>query len=635
MAVTGGFTVNTSSREEVRSFYNAVYSASEGVPMNSSANVASCFAGTNALDFMDAVLRRINWYRAMAGIPASVMLNNMFNTNDQAAALIMSANGALSHTPPSSWTCWTSYGSNAANNSNIAIGYAGADAVNGYMRDNGGNNFAVGHRRWLLYPQTQLMGTGDIPRQGPYFSANAIWVFDGHQNDPRPATRTPFVAWPPAGYVPYQLAFARGSFGYLKGTASDFSNATVTMRSNGVPVSVVKETLQNGYGENTLIWVPMGLDSSSQTANWPFSGTDTVYQIGISNVLVGGTPTNFNYTVTLFDPAVPGADYFPPTISGPSQPVVGLSNTYTFNAISNATSYQWRYTRKGPFSLTDGAEAGLGNWTTNTSAGYSVIVSSPHPVASGTRAFHLCHTNPSPQLLTLNTTLYPRTNTTLQFKTRLGWATVDQSARVQVSTNGGSAWINIFSKPGTGGSGETSYSTTNISLAPFAGVLTQLRFNYDVSGSYFPQTDPGVGWYVDDIIITNCDQLLSAVTNTTATTSFQFNPPQAGDYYLDVRALIFTDFPLDWGPTKAVTATTNAPLAIRITSTTYSNNQVRIDFTLQSGSASTFKLLYANQVPGSWSTDAVAVLTTLVPGSSYRFTTTPGGTMRYYRIQSP
>src|SRR2546430_17735291 len=51
--IAGGFSVNTTNREDVRSFYNAVYQASEHVPMNSTANTASCIAGTNSSEFYD------------------------------------------------------------------------------------------------------------------------------------------------------------------------------------------------------------------------------------------------------------------------------------------------------------------------------------------------------------------------------------------------------------------------------------------------------------------------------------------------------------------------------------------------------------------------------------------------------
>jgi hypothetical protein len=628
--LSDGFTVNTSSRESVRSFYNAVYTASDGAPMNSSANIASCFAGTNSVDFRDAVVRRINWFRAMAGMPAAITLTNPFNTNDQLAALMMSANSSLSHTPPPTWTCFSTAGSNAANNSNIALGVAGPDAVSGFIQDPGTNNAAAGHRRWLLYPQTQLMGAGDVPQQGSYAPANAIWVFDGHYGDPRPATRTAYVAWPPAGYVPAAVVYPRWSFGF---TNADFTGAMVSMRSNGVAVATALEPVANGFGENTLVWRSMGLGPSD--TGFPFDGMDTVYTVGISNVVVNSKVTNFNYTVTLFDTATPGPDYFPPIISGPSQPFVGGANAYTFNSVSNATSYQWRYSRVLPFNFFDGAEAGLGNFATNTAPDYSVIATTP--VASGTHSFQLAHSQPQSQTLTLTASVFPLTNSMLQFKSLLAAATDIQVARVQVSTTGGATWSDVFAQAGAGFPGESTFSTKNISLGSFTGSPILLRFNYDISfGSYYNQTGPQFGWHFDDILITNANQLVTPVTNSIAGTNFVFNPPAAGTYNLEARGVIFTDFPLDWGPTKQVVAISNsAPTVITINRIAVTNTQAQIDFTLASGSAASFKLQYANPIPGSWNTDAAAVLNTNVPGSSYRFNTTTSGNARFYRIQSP
>jgi len=622
------FTVNTDSREEVRSFYNAVYKSSDGVPMNTTANVAACFPGTNGTLFNEAVVRRINWFRGMAGVPAGVTLNASENSNDQQAAVIMSANTNLSHTPPSTWFCWTASGSNAANNSNIAIGNAGADAITAYIWDFGAGNNIVGHRRWLLYPQTQVMGTGDVPDQGNFSAANATWIFDANYNGPRPVTRKPYVAWPPAGYVPYQAVYPQWSFGLSN---VNLSGASITMRSNGVTIAVSKQTYVTGVGENTVAWVPVGLDYTSENAVFPFNGTDTVYTIAISNIV--GSPNFYVYNVTLFDPAVPGADYFPPTISGPSQPVVGQNNAYTSTAVSNATSYEWRVTRPSPFNFTDGAESGLGNFTVNASAGYLVQDSSVH--ASGSFSFHLAHPSPADQMITLNQVFAPRTNGTLTVKSRLGWATSAQAARVQVSTDGGVGWQDIYSQVGSGGSGELSFVTRSLPLGAFANRTLQLRFNYTVNGGYFPQTDPGVGWYLDDIVVTNAEVWSLISTNTTPTTNFTFNPSQATNYNLNVRAYIFTEFPLDWGPVKSVGATTNAPPVITLSKPVITSGQVQLDFTVTSGSSATFKLLQADQVSGPWTTNGSAILTPNVPGSSYRFTTTVGPAVRFYRVQAP
>lgn len=629
---TGGFVIDTQSRERVRAFYNAVYTASSGVAMGATTVTANCVPGTTAAEFRNAVLRRINWFRAMAGIPAEVTLDPGYSAKCQSAALMMSANGALNHYPPSSWTCYTTEGKDAAANSNLALGESGPEAVTGYIWDYGANQ-PVGHRRWLLYPQTRLMGTGDVPSQGDAMTANAVWVFDGHFNDPRPATRTPYVAWPPAGYVPYPVVFPRWSFGH---PGADFRNATVSLHSNDVPVAVALEPLQNGYGENTLVWVPMGLNAFG-TATWPFNGLDTTYRVQIGNVTIGNVATNFSYTVTVFDPEQPGPDAQPPVISGPAQPIVGWTNAYAISPVPDASRYDWLHTRRENYSLVDGAESGLGNFITNTSAGYSVLAT--RPVAAGNYAFQLKHVEPRAQTLTLNQVLSPLPNTVLQFKSRLGVATPSQVARVQGSTTGGRTWFDLYSQPGVGVDGETSYITRSIPLAAFAGANLQVRFNYDYlsPGSYYPQPDAGVGWHLDDIRITDAMRVVGSVTNQATGTVFGFNPPASGTYYLQARAVIFGDFPLDWGPTLAVSATTNAPAipVLRITSVATEAGAARIMFIVESGAASAFRLQYAPAVGTAWSDDTAAVLTTITPGASYRFTTPMAPASRFYRIASP
>ena len=103
--------------------------------------------------------------------------------------------------------------------------------ITGYIWDFGANNYEVGHRRWILYPQTQIMAAGDVPAESSFEAANATWVFDANFGGPRPATTKPYVAWPPEGFVPYSLAFPQWSFALSN---ADFSAATVTMTSNGV-----------------------------------------------------------------------------------------------------------------------------------------------------------------------------------------------------------------------------------------------------------------------------------------------------------------------------------------------------------------------------------------------------------------
>jgi hypothetical protein len=163
------------------------------------------------------------------------------------------------------------------------------------MHDSGGGNSAVGHRRWLLYPQLTRMGAGSTPSSGDLFGSNALYVLDGSTIwGARPSVRDGYVAWPPRGYVPYTIVPMRWSFSYPN---ADFSGATVTMRRNGTSLGVVKEPLASGYGESTLVWIPqVGGDK------WPAPAADTQFDVQISNVRINGANQTFAYTVIIFNP---------------------------------------------------------------------------------------------------------------------------------------------------------------------------------------------------------------------------------------------------------------------------------------------------------------------------------------------
>jgi uncharacterized protein YkwD len=626
------YTVNTASREEVRSFFNTVHAASEGAVMNWTGNHTNCDSGTTAAGFRDAVVRRINFFRAMAGVPAGIVLNDIFNAKDQDAALMMSANNQLSHTPTNTWRCYSTDGTNAAANSNLALGSAGPDAITGYMFDHGANNAPVGHRRWLLYPQTQTMGTGDVEAAGANATANATWVFDGNYGEPRPATRTNFVSWPPPGFVPYLIVYPRWSFSY---PLADLSSASVTLSSSGTNVPVRLEPVATGRGENTLVWVPDNLDANDYAFAWPRPAADKTYSVTVQNARIGGSPTTFTYAVIVFDPEVPGPDSVLPVINGPAQPAVGQNNAYTFSPVPNDTGYQWRSSLPVPFSAVEGAENGLADFASNTSPGYAVVVSSPR--VSDSFAFHLAQpAPPRAQTLTYTRVLLPGANAQIRFSSRLGWATVTQAARVQASLDQGSSWLDLYTQAGTDGRGEQSFTTRTASLSPFAGRSLLVRFNYEYTGgSYYYSTDSGVGWHFDDISFTDTEELTDrAITDVPHGTNFTFAPAQAGDYALDVRAEVYDEFHLEWGSVKRVSAITAVPPVLTfIGNPTFASNQVQIEFVVTNYRAGlTFRLHRAAELAGPWAPDNAATFQEIVAGSRFRATALlNGASQEFYR----
>jgi hypothetical protein len=475
-------------------------------------------------------------------LPAGVQLDADFNARAQQAALLMAANNALDHFPPSNWFCYNATGGAAASKSDLALGWAGPAAIDGYMRDPGSSNAPVGHRRWILYPQTQLMGTGDVDGAT---RTNALWVQDSHIRDARPGVRDQFVAWPAAGYAPYQTVYARWSFAYPQ---ADFSAATVSMSQGSVALPVRQESVANGFGENTLVWVPGGL---ADAANWPQPTADTPYRVTINNVLVAGQPRSFTYTVTVFDPDT-GATAAP-AVTGAAVAVAGQARSFGVTQVAAATTYQWRAMAATPYSLLDSAENGTGNFSLAISAGYTPVAAGVS--ASGGSSFHLAHLQPVDQTLSLNALLYANANTTLSFASALGLAGTGEVAQVEASADGGASWTALYQQRGTINTLSSSplnravFTQQTVSLAAFAGQTVQIRFRYayPAGGIYFPSAVDGIGWYIDDIRIANAETVATVAGPVDLEgPSFDFSPPGNGSVLLQARAGLYGYYG-DWG----------------------------------------------------------------------------------------
>jgi hypothetical protein len=280
------------NRAASKEFYLENYGP-EHVPIEWTGDIESCDPGGTSSTYVAAILTRINYFRTMAGLPLISGFDAEYSWNAQAAALMMSANSRLSHSPDTDWKCYNDAGREGAGSSNLFLGMSGASAITGYIKDPGASNYPVGHRRWILYPQTQVMGVGNIPSEDGFLRSNALWVFDKENMwGVRPETSDSFVAWPPPGYVPYMLAFARWSFSY---PGADFKDATMIMMKDGFPINSQVHEVKNGYGENTLVWEP-----ATNTQETP--SQDAVYFVLIENVVVEGQARGFDYEVILFDP---------------------------------------------------------------------------------------------------------------------------------------------------------------------------------------------------------------------------------------------------------------------------------------------------------------------------------------------
>ncbi len=599
-------TVDTSNREEVRAFFNAIYWASQDAnilwtgsfsplptPGTEETEVPLIVGDTSDI-FKEAVLLRINFYRAMVGIPADIVLLDELNRISQLTALIMGGNDEISHFPDldSFPNYVTADGITGAGDSNLAIGSYGPDSIDGYIQDKGAGNAAVGHRRWLLYPPMVNMGTGDVPsasapgipqaaldnidtwRGGTTTTvrrANSIHVLspENTSGGTFPTINFPYVAYPQEGYAPYQLVFPRWSFAVKD---ADFSGATVTMTRDGNPIAVAQEILdapfEGGLGSNTLVWVYDGLDANVSQSH-PKPTADVTYQVTVSGI-ASAPQTSYTYDVIVFDPEVPTSGETTVTsITGPAAPAVNAANEYTvalpafaiLQTNTNVTGIRHRSFNTAVGDFTEGAEGGIGSLVARVFGGYDPINTNGSFVASGGSSFQLA----TGEIGTNQSITFPESyliggSSELTFESMVRTATSTQIARVNLSLDGGVSWNTIFSQPGasSGFPDENAFSTKTIDLSAHSGRTINLQFTFDHIGSTaFVGASTAHGWFFDDISLSGVQSLSSITTSAflPGATTFDFTPTVVGDVTLQAQGMLHDDYELEWGTALAVTAT--------------------------------------------------------------------------------
>lgn len=281
--------IDSSSYAAVANAYTTRYAPAMSDTVGWTGDVDGCVPGTTSSQSQQLSLNAINFDRDLVGLDP-ITLDTALSAKAQSAALVMSANNALSHDVPTNWDCYTTTAHDAAAASNLYLGGAGAKAIDGYMVDPGASNHAVGHRRWILYAPRTTMGTGSTT------NSNALYVFgklasSGYANPS-------WVPWPAAGFFPTQLEpQGKWSLTGAAGRSYDFSKATVRVTSSsGHALTVHRYKSVRGYGSDTLVWWVTGLHHPSVT------GTSVHYRVTVKGIVVGGKKVTKSYVVKLIKP---------------------------------------------------------------------------------------------------------------------------------------------------------------------------------------------------------------------------------------------------------------------------------------------------------------------------------------------
>jgi len=327
-------TIDTSNEAAVNNAYLNVYLPTQSVPVDWTGAADGCDAGQPSAAAQDAIVTAFNYMRAMAGLPA-VTENTTESANVQQAALMMQANGELSHSRPSTWTCYTTAGADnywAAGQSDgggeiIADTNDGlaAPAIPLYMLDPGDNNQAMGHRAAVLSAQATQIGSGSTT------DYNAI-----HFNNLGPAA-TASYSWPTAGYFPSELVATSATRWSFYPQTGDASGATVTVTKNGTPLAITNSyPVHNAVDAATGAQTGLGWDMPTIVA--PAAGAVDTYHVTISGGT--GSAANASYDVKLFNAMETAVNAV--TISGTPQVGTQLTATATGLSPADATlAYSW------------------------------------------------------------------------------------------------------------------------------------------------------------------------------------------------------------------------------------------------------------------------------------------------------
>ncbi len=268
-------------------------------------SIANCQAGQLSSTTTSAMLANLNAIRALHKLPP-VTYSVADEPGAQQSALMQAANDSLSHTPPTTWKCYTTAGATVSGQSNLyggfgaGLGFYSDDTIlAGWLTET--NNVvadSVGHRRWLLYPFLGAVAYGRVVGASPTSTRGdgaALKVIGATGSGVANGTLPPYVAYPyqdyPARYFDTGslLSFTVIASANANSSANgnvNFANAriTVTQRGGGA-MTVSKVTYDNvGYGlPNNLQWAVAGLQAA------------TIYDVTITGVVVGGATQSYSY----------------------------------------------------------------------------------------------------------------------------------------------------------------------------------------------------------------------------------------------------------------------------------------------------------------------------------------------------
>ncbi|MGC6427676.1 MAG: hypothetical protein ACON5H_11875 [Akkermansiaceae bacterium] len=573
-----GLVVNRHSRNDVVAFWHRYYMASEGYEdrWDGEIDFANCILTPPPEEFTKDVQRRVNFYRAMTGLPGNALFGevevrrtseDLFSppagtTKFQAAAAAALAFAAqdydpnnieafrLQHDLDDSFDCFNAAAWNGAKNSNLAANLWGPGAIDGYLYEFGTPqdplfNREVGHRRWILFSAVAGMASADIP---PVISnqkivrpaINVHYVLGDFQQ-----RQLQYVAWPNDGFIPSKILPELWSLSY---PGADFSEALVSMigpdgkavnlevltRSFGIPRAdqpplAVKDLPEDegalpgeaaigpgegNFADSTVVWYPEGL-----TINFD---QDVTYQVTVSGIKE--TPhSTYSYPVTVINPDILLDEF---DLIGSETPPEDGANYY-FGGFPSFGEYEFEVSQRSTEIPVEDAE------------GESVIIDGTDPEAQligenvfldtghGSPDYSLDHRSfrlafyrnaIEPHYFEIDRSLTTQPGARVNFSYRRGFMTEATYLDVETSTDGGVTWQRTnFRINGITGEPDPKFLEGSVDLPVGDGVRVRFFQSYDpsIGGPIYTISDFegfASGVFLDNISISNAETATNTIS---------------------------------------------------------------------------------------------------------------------------
>jgi hypothetical protein len=248
-------------------------------------DLASCSPGTPPALVLPNAASQLDYARELADVPVSA---SHASGAAQECALLMHANGMLSHDPTPDWSCWSPELSDIASFSLLAT-VPGVTAIRGYLVDPG-NDTTLGHRRWLLSHWVDDFGFGSTDA----YSCVHLASYDL-------ANTATWTAWPPPGEVPRAML---ESYGYT------VDSIGWSVQSDVYALEDARVTVTVDGTEHDMAVIPLAPWMGSASAiRWrlpaELHGLEGPYQVRVQSPQSpgpgGSTPYAFEYAVTIID----------------------------------------------------------------------------------------------------------------------------------------------------------------------------------------------------------------------------------------------------------------------------------------------------------------------------------------------